>query len=184
MASRDIPISETTYQRLQKHAQPFVDTPDLVINRALDALEQAAPSAFPLESGERQIDTRSLPRLTHTKVLNATIEGTPVDRPNWNRLLDEVLRIAARRLRSFEELRKQCPANLAKGRKDTEGFAYLPDLDLSVQRQDANSACRTIVALAQRLGLALDVGFMWRPKEDALYPGEHGRIQIRGSQTL
>lgn len=184
MANRDISINEATYQRLQRHAQPFVDTPDLVINRALDALEHAVPTAFPVEGTERQIDTRSLPRLTHTKVLNATIDRTAVDRPNWNRLLDEVLRIAAKRLRNFEELRKQCPANLVKGRKDTEGFAYLPDLDLSVQRQDANSACRTIVALAQRLGLEMDIGFMWRPKEDALYPGEHGRIQIRGSQTL
>ena len=190
MAAHEITISEATFQRLQRHAQPFVDTtPEAVINRALDALERAGPIAMPAVTpsapeAEKQIDPRVLPRLTHTKVLSAEIEGRTIGRPNWNHLLDEMLRIAARRLKNFDDLRKQCPANLVQGNKTTDGFAYLKDLDLSVQRQDANSACRTIVTLAQRLGVSLDIGFIWRPKEDALYPGEHGRLRIAGAQTL
>src|SRR5690606_3875539 len=119
-----------------------------------------------------------LPRLTHTKVLSAEIDGQFIERPNWNRLLDKVLSIASRRFGSFDELRSHCPANLVQGKKETDGFAYLPEIGLSVQRQDSNAACRTIVTLAERLSISLDVRFIWRPKTDALYPGEQGRIRL------
>lgn len=190
MATHEITISDATFQRLQKLALPFVDTtPEAVINRALDALEgiasSTASSTLPVTSAdERLVDPHVLPRLTHTKVLSAEIDGKTIERPNWNHLLDEILLIAARRFKSFDELRDQCPANLVQGKKETDGFAYLKDINLSVQRQDSNAACRTIVTLARRLGISLNIGFIWRPKTDALYPGEHGRIKLAGSQTL
>ena len=34
----NIEINQATFERLQRHAKPFVDTPDIIINRALDAL--------------------------------------------------------------------------------------------------------------------------------------------------
>lgn len=67
---------------------------------------------------------------------------------------------------------------MVKGRKEDEGYGYLPEIDISVQGQDANAACRAIVMAAQGLGIGLDVGFMWRPKESAAYPGER-----RGSRS-
>ncbi len=50
-------ISDETFTRLQSHAAPFVDTPDAVICRALDALDlklgvEAAPMAEPQEHVE------------------------------------------------------------------------------------------------------------------------------------
>lgn len=187
MADREIKISQATFERLQQHAVPFVDTtPEAVINRALDALEgpreNVASSSSHTPATERRIDPRALPRLTHTKVLSAEIDGQFIERPNWNRLLDKVLSIASRRFGSFDELRSHCPANLVQGKKETDGFAYLPEIGLSVQRQDSNAACRTIVTLAERLSISLDVRFIWRPKTDALYPGEQGRIRL-GSLT-
>lgn len=177
-----ITIDSKTYERLQRHAKPFVDTPDTVINLALDALDQlsgrpAASNGAAAES-ERQIDPRLLPSLTHTKVLDASIEGELIPKPNWNLLLDEILRRAMKQLDSFEDLRKLCPVNMVNGRKGDEGYTYLPDIDVSVQGQDANAACRTVVTAAQGLGIALDIGFMWRPKEGAAHPGERARIRI------
>ncbi|MBV2183410.1 MAG: hypothetical protein KUL88_02555 [Rhizobium sp.] len=177
-----ITIDSTTYERLQRHAKPFVDTPDTVINLALDALDQlsARPAASngPTAQSERRIDPRLLPSLTHTKVLDASIDGVLIPKANWNLLLDEILRRAMKRLGSFEDLRKLCPVNMVKGRKEDEGYSYLPDIDVSVQGQDANAACRTVVTAAQGLGIALDIGFMWRPKEGAAHPGERARIRI------
>lgn len=177
-----ITIDNKTYERLQRHAKPFVDTPDTVINLALDALDQL--SGLPTASNgaatesERRIDPRLLPSLTHTKVLDASIDGELIPKANWNLLLDEALRRAMKRLGSFEDLRKLCPVNMVKGRKEDEGYSYLPDIDVSVQGQDANAACRTVVTAAQGLGIALDIGFMWRPKEGAAHPGERARIRI------
>jgi hypothetical protein len=177
-----ITIESQTYERLQRHAKPFVDTPDTVINLALDALDQKAggPAASngATTEMERRIEPRLLPNLTHTKVLDASIEGESLAKANWNLLLDEMLRRAMKRLGSFEKLSKLCPVNMVKGRKEDEGYSYLSDIDVSVQGQDANAACRTVVTAAQGLGIALDIGFMWRPKEGAAHPGERARIRI------
>jgi hypothetical protein len=181
-----ITIESKTYERLQRHAKPFVDTPDTVINLALDALDQLsgrpAASNGAAAEPERPIDPRLLPSLTHTKVLDASIGGELIPKANWNLLLDEILRRAMKRLGSFEDLRKLCPVNMVKGRKDDEGYSYLPDIDVSVQGQDANAACRTVVTAAQGLGIELDIGFMWRPKEGAVHPGERARIKVAGSR--
>jgi len=157
-----------------------------VIIRALDALDQIGDQT-PRSNGrgrdaERRIDPRVLPNLTHTKVLDASVDGRPVAKANWNLLLDEILRLAMKRGGSFERLQKLCPVNMVRGRKGDEGYDYLPDIDVSVQGQDANAACRAIVAAAQSLGVALDIGFIWRPKEGAAYPGERARLMLSGSQ--
>ncbi|WP_375567600.1 T4SS efffector SepA family protein [Oceaniradius stylonematis] len=178
----DISLSQSAFERLQRHAKPFVDTPESVILRALDALELSAGQPLPEESAdgssELQVDARALPRLTHTKVLDAAIDGEPLAKPNWNSLLDEMLRRAMKRVGSFEELHRTCPVNMVKGRKEDEGYGYLPEIDISVQGQDANGACRAVVTAAQALGMSLDLGFMWRLKETAAHPGERGRIRI------
>lgn len=182
-----IAVQDQTFERLQRHARPFVDTPDTIINLALDALEQCArPSASSnghVMQTERRIDLRALPNLTHTKVLDASVEGVPVAKANWNLLLDEMLRRAMKRVGTFDKLRQLCPVNMVKGRKEDEGYSYLSDIDVSVQGQDANGACRTVVTAAQGLGIAIEIGFMWRHKESAAHPGERARLQIAGTHA-
>lgn len=178
----DISVSPAVFERLQRHAKPFVDTPESVILRALDALELTMGQPTSEEgldgSPERDVDVRALPRLTHTKLLEAAIDGERLTKPNWNSLLDEMLRRAMERVGGFEELHRICPVNMVKGRKEDEGYGYLPEIDVSVQGQDANGACRAVVTAAQALGMSLDIGFMWRLKESAAHPGERGRIRL------
>jgi hypothetical protein len=176
----DISIQQSTFERLQRHARPLVDTVDSVINRALDALEDDRPAAS--SSGEMRFSTP--PDVTHTKVLDASIEGTPLLRPNWNRILDEAVRHAMRIYRDFDKVRLLCAANIVQGRKEDEGYGYLPDIDISIQGQDANAACRACVALAQATGLALDIGFVWRQKTGAAFPGVRGRLVIEESKMF
>ena len=182
----DIAIDQSTFERLQRHAKPFVDTPDLVVNRALDALEQRERNSPPLDAptiAERRIDTRNLPDMTHTKVLDALCEGKHVAKPNWNRLLDWMLIRARKQLASFDHLRKLIPVNMVQGRKEDEGFRYLGDIDLSVQGQPANEACRALAIAAQSLRIEVDVTFVWRTKEAAAFPGERARLYIPGSTS-
>jgi hypothetical protein len=182
----EISVQPSTYVRLEKHAKAFVDTPETVILRALDALDAVAGEDAPANGRrpeqERRIDPRALPNLTHTKVLDASIDGIALPKPNWNLLLDEVLRRAKKQVGSFEKLRQFCPVNIVKGRKEDEGYSYLSDIDVSVQGQDANGACRAIVTAARGLGVALEIGFMWRLKEAAVHPGERARIVVQGTQ--
>lgn len=71
------------------------------------------------------------------------------------------------------------PVNIVKGKKTNEGYRDLPDIDISVQGQDANSACHGIVTAAQALRIELDLGFIWRHKEGAAFPGERARLHIK-----
>jgi hypothetical protein len=181
----DIAINHSTFERLQRHAKPLVDSVDSVIHRALDALEKQ--EAFKasnngnggvLPSRERIVSGLALPDLTHTRVLEATIEGNPVRKPNWNGLLDEMVRLAMTRIGDFEKVRRLSGVNMVSGYKDDEGFGYLSDLDVSIQGQDANAACRAIAYLADALGISIEIGFMWRLKEGAAFPGERGRLKL------
>lgn len=178
----EIRVQDPTFARLQRHAKPFIDTPESVINRALDALEAAKMSTPSAEDQaletERRIDPRNLPNLTHTKVLSAAINGQEIAKANWNLLVDEMLRQAMNRLGSIYKVRNLIPANMIKQCKNDEGYRHLADINISVQGQDANSACRAIVTAARGLGLALDLAFMWRLKEDAAYPGERARLTV------
>ena len=106
----NVSLQDPTFERLQSHAKPLVETIDSVINLALDALEQSASPAdvLPIDGNaqERRIDLRQLPRLTHTTVLDASIAGTSITRPNWNLLLDELLRLAMKHMGTFDKLQK------------------------------------------------------------------------------
>lgn len=183
----DISVQQSTFERLQQHAKPFVDTPEMVVIRALDALDRItdrpAPSTTPSSMLERTIDSRVLPNLTHTKVLEASISGIPISKPNWNSILDEMLHRAMKSAGTFKKLQTICPVNMAKGRKVDEGYSYLPDIDVSVQGQDANAACRAIVTAAQGIGVSLDIVFMWRHKNAAAHPGERARLTIAASKA-
>ena len=180
----DIPIEQSTFERLQQHARPLVDTTDTVVNRALDALEHRVGHPVPGDGPSvavRQIDPRNLPNLTHTKVLDASLDGKLVVKPKWNLLLDRVLIRAMKQLANLDELRKHCPANMVQGRKEDEGYRYLAGIDVSVQGLAANDASRALVAAAQSLRIELEITFMWRPKEDAAYPGEKARLTLPGA---
>lgn len=176
----NVPLSDESLAILQRYAVPFVDSIDQAIKKMDEIIRAGGTAAAPAPApgpDERRFDPRDLPRVTHTKLLDATIGGTPLTRPNWNGMLDEIIRRAMRELKDFDKLRKICPVNMVKGKKTDEGYNHLADIDVSVQGQDANGACRGIITAAQALGIPVDIGFMWRHKDGAAFPGERARLQ-------
>ena len=180
-----ITIEQATFELLQRHAKPLVDTPDTIIVRALNAQDQTVVK--PVANGqstvtetEQHLDPSALPDLTHTKILDAAIDGEPISRPNWNRLRDEMLLRIMQRGGSFENLQRllQADVNLAKGCNKDDGFRYLLDVDFSVQGQSANGACQAIMTAAQVFGMSSNIGVTWRRKEGAAYPGKRARIVV------
>lgn len=176
----DITIEQTTFERLQRHAQPLVDTVDAVVNRALDAMETGVwkqPDEG-LPANEHEVDPDRLPDVTHTKVLAARLAGAEVKRPNWNRLLHRVLVLSMGQVADLNDLRRLCPANMVCGRKTDEGYTHLAEIDISVQGLSANEACAALTVTARALGIGLEVAFMWRAKDGAAHPGERGRLRV------
>ena len=177
----DIAIEQSTFERLQRYARPLVDTTDMIVNRALDALEHREGSTthrYDSSITMRQIDPQTLPNMTHTKILYASLEGEHVAKPNWNLLVDRIMVRAMKQLADFDELQKLCPVNMIQGRKDDEGYRYLAEIDASIQGLPANDACGALVIAAQSLRVELQIIFMWRHKVGAAYPGEKARLNV------
>jgi hypothetical protein len=118
------------------------------------------------------------PKLTFTKVVAASFNGTPVKRASWNRLLDTALKYAAKEISDFEKLRNVAAVNMVKGKKTNEGYRYLPEADLSVQGQRADVAWRGVVLIAKTLKCSVEVSFIWRNLEGGEHQGKKGIMRL------
>jgi hypothetical protein len=178
---RQVEVQETTFERLKLLAEPFVDTPDTVISRALDAYEGAKKNGRhpPTTSSNRLVvDPKNLPRLTHTKLITAKLGTKDYPRANWNSMLDEMMRVAGKQGLRAQQIQGLTGVNVKSGKKTDEGYTYLDDVNLSVQGQDANAACRGIVAIARNLKMPVHLEFMWRDKDGAAHPGKMATLEL------
>lgn len=185
-----VTVSEATYAKLQKAAKPFIDTEDSVCCRVLDFYFDHNGGAPGMNgavgpkvnaSGDAAADAIKLDphsgKLTHTKLISATVDGMALDHPKWNSLMFQMHVMARKSLGSFEAVRKASHANLRKGQYENDGYQYITEADLSVQGVDANSACEYSFLLAKAMNVPLSVTFEWRNKDDAAYPGKRGIIE-------
>jgi hypothetical protein len=186
-------ISEATIDRLNRYAKPFVDTLDTVINRFADAYEASLRNGDgsaldePITRVEARVidsepsatnyDPASPPDLTYTKLLSAKLNGRIIaTRVNWNGLLKQMIQIARARAKKEDDLHRLISVNFLIGKKEDEGFEYLPDVNLSVQGQDTNDAWKGILHISRQLDIPVDLVFMWRHKPKAAFPGKTGRL--------
>ena len=181
----DVRISEAVFQRLQSHAEPFVDSPETVIQRLLDHWDtthksDAKGSLAEVAARRATVDADRFnptnpPDLTHTKLTSAVVDGRPA--ATWNELVDAAHRGAMERVRSFEKLRAATQSHIAKGRKSDSGFHYLEDIDVSLQGIDSDYAWRNAMHLARAFDMPIRVEFEWRHKPTAAHPGKRGLLE-------
>lgn len=181
-----ISISEETFARLQRHAVPLVDTIETVIHRALDALELEASGGGTGEtrSGARSFSPSSPPNLSFTSVKSATIDGRrsiPAD-TYWNAILINVVRGAARRGLTADEISALLLANHVIGVRDDTGFKFVEEAGVSVQGCDANGAWRATHHLAEAAGIGVSVAFSWQHNPKAAYPGASGVFSLNNNE--
>ena len=182
-----VTIEQRTFERLQNYAKPLVDTPNSVIMRALDALEQAelglprGVSKPPRAGGDLlSLDPDDpLPDLTHTRVLAASVAGRPI-RANWNNVLRHMLQLAVDEVDSLDEIRRLCAVNIVAGAKEDEGYRHLAEAGISYQGLNANAAAAAALALANGIGVAVELDFEWRRKPEALHPGRRAEVRLSG----
>lgn len=178
-----IEISDATFARLQELAVPLVDSNDTVIAKLLDDRENGR-SSHPngaQKSAKSAIEPREFsaalpPDLKHAKMLSGSVNGRPIQDVTWNGFLVETIRRAKAAARNESELRRVVPVNFAQGRKETDGYHFYPDIDLSVQGQDAKTAWQGAYRIAKQLGLRIEVEFQWRTKDGAAFPGVTGKL--------
>lgn len=174
-------ISSETFERLQKLAIPLIDTVETVIIKLMD---RHAPEPEAIESTTRIgkapliFTPAAPPSLTHAKVLRINFDGEPLSvGVNWAGLLREAVKRLPSNAKTSDALRRLIVVNFVEGRKEDEGYHYLPEANLSLQGQDAVDAARAAFHIAQQMGWALEVEFVWRNKPGAAHPGRMGLLK-------
>lgn len=185
---KQIPISDALFQRLQKHAVPFEDTPATVIERMVDFYEEhnipQGKSAKPATGSDeppsvavreeiRKFDPRRPPDLCHTRV-RGEFAGTGYSK--WTDLMRIAHIKAYKTAGSFEALREVTRAQIRNGSQNDNGFKPIPEIGLSLQGVDANHAWSHSLRLAQHLNVPLRALVEWQNKDNAAFPGEEGLL--------
>jgi len=177
-----VPLSVETIRRMQRHAEPLIDTYDSIINKAFDALEQLHGARADPATKEiiRAFNAAAPPNLSHTTLKHAEVRSR-VLKPNetyWNSLLFAMIREAAKANLPPKELKDLINANSTLGRKEDNGYRYLSDLDISVQGQDSNGAWRAIHHIANVMRIPMKVEFTWQNNANAAFPNTSGSMAV------
>ena len=185
-----INVSQSLFTQLQTIAEPFVDTPESVIQKCVEFYlsnaksTKAAGSAAeaPVATGEAGymvVHPDAAPDLTFTRPMSIELEGKSFDKGSlyWNPLLFELVRIAGTKVKG-DKLKEMLLCNYADGEANAQqGYRFIKEAGISVQGQAANPAWKTIHHLVKTLGLTLDVVFMWEDKPKAAFPGKTARMR-------
>ena len=184
MSKHMIELPHDLYVRLQKHAVAFVDTPISVIERALVALEagEEAPAEPGRPDAPRSFNPAAAPDLSHTTPHRILVGDVLLGKGEvyWNPLMYAVIGEAAARGVGKEDLMELITVNRVEGRKDDQGYRYLPDVGISVQGQGANAAWKQAYRIASSVGIRLDVVFAWQSHPKAAMPNTLGSLFVEG----
>jgi hypothetical protein len=180
-----VELPDDLFAKLQKHAVPFVDTPVTVIERAVRALEEGDEEpATPAEEGPRSFNPAAPPDLAFTTPRKGVV-GTkvlPKNQTYWNNVMLAVIREAAVRGISTDDLLELLTVNCAKGERHDTGFSYVPEANLSIQGQNANNAWRQAYVIASSVGVPVEVVFAWQNNSKAAMPNTVGSFYVEGDQ--
>ena len=184
MTKRMIELPDDLFARLQKHAVPFVDTPVSVIERAIIALEAGDEAAVdPVRAdAPRSFNPAAAPDLSHTTPHKIVVGEVALGKGEvyWNPLMFAVIREAFARGVGKDDLMELLTVNRVDGRKEDQGYRYLPDVGISVQGQGANPAWKQTYRIASSVGIRLDVVFAWQSHPKAALPNTVGSFFVEG----
>jgi hypothetical protein len=182
-----ISISQPLFTKLQMIAEPFVDTPETAIAKAVEfylsnhKTTNGAAHPSHSEASVMLLLPDAPPDLSFTRPVSIELEGSKFQKSMlyWNPLLFDLVRIAASKVGSTDQLKRVLLCNYVDGEGDEKlGYRYIPKAKISVQGQAANPAWKSIYHIVKTLGLSLDVTFVWEDKAKAAFPGKTGRMKI------
>ncbi len=178
--SPTVSISDALYARLQAHAVAFVDTPETVIDRAIDALEARGAPSQNTVSGPREFNSASPPNLAFTTLRKITLSSVTFKKAEtyWNPLMFACVKEAAKKGLSPVQIGELMVVPFAIGEKDDNGYVFVKEAGISVQGQASNGAWKQIQHIAAELKLPVTVEFTWQNNDKAAMPNVTGIFKV------
>ena len=178
-----IEITDADFRRLQKFAVPLVDTTTTVITKLLDMFEQpdsavGRNSAESASNQHREYGSGNLPRFAHAKLMDARFGERAPDKINWDSFVRLALEETIGKFITASELNRMSGAKCVQGKKETEGYKYLPSFDFSYQGVAAENAVKIIERCSKALKRVAHFEIEWRNKEGAHLPGQRAIVRF------
>lgn len=129
-------------------------------------------------SNNGDMEFRSAPGLSFTRLLDASVGGQTLGKANWWGVLLRV--IAATKKKSgmdAKALSQELQVPSKPHEYSSEGYKYQAGLGISIQGQSAQDAWKEIHRLANKHRVAVEVRFQWRDNEKAKHPGRVGVLR-------
>ncbi|MGE0845245.1 MAG: hypothetical protein AB7L41_03190 [Flavobacteriaceae bacterium] len=175
-----IEISESAFSYLKSLAEPFVDTPAMVLDRIISERQNnSGPKRASHSDAEMRYGPRNLPSVAFTKIESAKIDKRVVRKPNWNSLVEGMILASRERGYSSEDIMATINAQVRNGRYTEDGFRYVPEADFSFQGLDADRCCKAIAGLSVAFDISVEITFQWSDNPKAHRPRGIGRIEIQ-----
>jgi len=150
-----------------------------VITRVLDHyLEEFTKPETEIQEGEqhKEFSFKEIPDLSFAKFVSGHFDNVAPDRTNWKYMMLLALETGYKRVGGFEKLQNVATVNLVSGEKSDEGYHFIEELGFSFQGVSAQYAAKCIGEIAEALDVPVEVSFRWRKKDNALHPGEAGKL--------
>jgi len=181
-----IDVSPAAFNYLKSLAEPFVDTPESVLERVIVQHRRFSESAVsPADSsgepaGATLYRMSNIPPMRFTRIEGAELDGKQLVARNWNTLIEELIRTCRAKGYVPEEIQKKLRANTANGRGAKHlGYRFIREVDFSFQGLDAQRACEAALELATDFVMHLTISFSWRQNDSAHRPGARAKITNR-----
>lgn len=183
--SKVIRISNQIFTRLQDIAEPFTDTPATVIERLLDFYEEYDQSNGKFSQEEtfvnedeniERFEAETPPDLKFSKVQKAIIGSSSLPKPNWNKIVRYIHCLCMKQAQTFDALQMITTFNIKVGKYEDEGFDYVPEIGVSIQKVDSNTAYKGILAISKKLSIPFSIYFQWLDKPQIEIPGGKGLL--------
>lgn len=160
-------ISQETFDRIHKELNGKLT--DEVINEGIDAIVKSRDK----KSKATETD------YTHTKVLEARVNGENIKKPNWASVVIHMLKLAGKNKHNIDRIKDIFPGEKIEKGKRSGYWIHIPEIDCSIyDGSNANSMARAIKHAADTLGFKIYIKFQWRDKPKASRPGEIGCIEV------
>ena len=183
-----IEIEQNDYERLQKMAEPFVDTPASVLTRVLDAFMAASDAeaiveAHEIVSGVEEYDFYDAPPLVHVKLISGRIGSTEPITKTWDGMVRHAVELVLARVDGVSAAKPLLDLNMVEGEKVDDGYKFVPELGISYQGVSAQHAAKVVANAARFLRQEALVEFHWRNKAEAHFPGRFAKLRFKPSDA-
>ena len=174
-----IDISEEDFKRMQRLAEPLVDTPTTLVTKLIDAFEKSREAQVNHQKSPTDVKVYSFdapPPLVHVKFISGVIGSVAPRKASWDSMTALCLELMSDHSQDVKFIARTIDLNVVEGKKVDEGYKYLSNKNLSYQGVSAAHAAKVIGKTARHLRVGAFVDFIWREKEEAFAPGQIGAL--------